>query len=150
MTYMTEPSWGLPDPERDADLYADVPLKRAIAWVVDSILIFLMTLLVLPFTAFVGLLFYGALWLSISFLYRTLTIAGGSATLGMRLMSIQLRNARGERFGLADAVVHTSIYMVCFSFFIPQVISAVLMLSSSRGQGLSDLALGSTALNRCR
>jgi uncharacterized RDD family membrane protein YckC len=150
MTYMTETSWGLPDPERDADLYADVPLKRAIAWVIDSILIFLITLLVLPFTAFVGLLFYGALWLTASFLYRTLTIAGGSATLGMRLMSIQLRNARGERFGLADAVVHTAIYMVCFSFFIPQVVSAVLMLSSSRGQGLPDLALGSTALNRCR
>ncbi|MFD0978443.1 RDD family protein [Tropicimonas aquimaris] len=147
---MTEPSWGLPDPEYNAELYADVPVKRAIAWIVDALVIFGLTLLVLPFTAFTALFFYPLLWLFVSFLYRTFTIANGSATLGMRLMSIELRTFRGERFSLPDAAMHTLMHMVCFSFLLPQVASGILMLTTTRGQGLPDLALGSTALNRTR
>ncbi|WP_089233068.1 RDD family protein [Tropicimonas sediminicola] len=147
---MTEPSWGLPDPEYNAELYADVPVKRAIAWIVDALVIFGITLLVLPFTAFTALFFYPLLWLFVSFLYRTFTIANGSATLGMRLMSIELRTFRGERFSFPDAAMHTLMHMVCFSFLLPQIASAILMLTTARGQGLPDLALGSTALNRTR
>lgn len=150
MSLMTEPSWGLPDPDYHADLYADVPVKRAMAWIVDALIIFALTLLVLPFTAFTALFFYPLLWLLVSFLYRTFTIAGGSATLGMRLMSIELRTFRGERFGFPEAAMHTFMHMVCFSFLVPQIVSAILMLTTARGQGLPDLALGSAALNRSR
>lgn len=150
MTYTTDPAHGLPDPERHAELYADIPLKRALAWVVDAFLVLLLTLLALPFTAFTGIFFFPVLWVIVSFAYRVLTINGRSATLGMRLMSIELRNWRGERFAFGDAVLHTLLYTVFFSFFIPQVISAVLMLTSARAQGLHDLILGSAAINRGR
>ncbi|WP_116133929.1 RDD family protein [Tropicimonas sp. IMCC34043] len=147
---MNDPLWGLPDPDLHADLYADVPVKRAIAWVFDALLVFLLTLLALPFTAFLGLFFYPLLWIGISFLYRVFTIAGGSATWGMRLMSIQLRTGRGERFGPADAIMHTLLYTLCVSFLVPQLISAVLMMTSARSQGLHDMVLGTTAINRSR
>ncbi|MBS8228700.1 RDD family protein, partial [Vannielia litorea] len=42
----------LPDPELNPEFYADTPAKRFFAWLVDGVLIFLVTLLVLPFTAF--------------------------------------------------------------------------------------------------
>ena len=40
---MTDTRWGLPDPELSPDLYADVPLKRFLAWVVDFVVIAVLT-----------------------------------------------------------------------------------------------------------
>ena len=141
---------GLPDPEFEDEFYADIPAKRAMAWVIDAIVTFLLTLVLLPFTAFTALIFYPVFWLIVSFLYRVVTIAGGSATLGMRLMSVELRNWRGERFSLIDAILHTGLYTLSFSFLIPQMISAALMLTTARAQGLHDLVLGTAAVNRSR
>lgn len=150
MSDMTYSAPGLPDPDRYAEFYADVPVKRAMAWIVDAMLVFLLTILILPFTAFTGLFFYPLLWLVVSFAYRVITIASGSATLGMRLMSIELRTWRGERFGPGEATLHTLLYTVFFSSLVPQIISAVLMLTTARAQGLHDLILGSAAVNRGR
>ncbi len=141
---------GLPDPDYHGEFYADIPTKRAVAWVVDAIITFLLTLLLLPLTAFTALIFFPVFWLVVSFLYRVVTITRGSATLGMRLMSIELRTWRGERFTLGDAILHTGLFTLCFSFLIPQMISAALMLSTARAQGLHDLALGTAAVNRSR
>ena len=142
--------WGLPDPIRSADLYADVPLKRLGAWLVDSVLIAGLCLLAIPFTAFTAIFFLPALWLLVGLAYRILTLARRSATPGMRLMAIELRTHRGERFGLADAAVHTALYTLCMSLVFPQVLSIVAMLVTARGQSLPDLALGTAALNRTR
>ncbi|MEM9247979.1 MAG: RDD family protein [Pseudomonadota bacterium] len=139
-----------PDPRRDAAFYANVPAKRLFAWVIDSIVILMLTLLVLPFTLFTALFFLPFLWLVLSFAYRTVTLSGRSATWGMRFMGIELRNVRGERFALGDAAAHTVLYTLAMAFVVPQIVSAVLMLSTERGQGLPDLALGSVALNARR
>lgn len=138
----------LPDPDYQADFYADVPLKRLIAFVVDTALILVLTVLVLPFTAFAGLFFFPALAMMVGFLYRVLTIAGGSATPGMRLMAIELRNASGERLDLPQAVLHTLLFTVFFSMMLPQLASIALMLTGPRAQGLHDLVLGTAAINR--
>jgi uncharacterized RDD family membrane protein YckC len=147
---MTDPVWGLPDPVRHAEFYADVPVKRAVAWIVDALVIFGLTLLVLPFTAFTGLFFYPVLWLVVSASYRVLTISSRSATLGMRLMSIELRTFRGERFDFSYAVAHTGLYLLFAAFMVPQVISVVMMLTTARAQGLHDKVLGTAAVNRSR
>ncbi len=138
----------LPDPELNPEFYADTPTKRFFAWLVDGVMIFVVTLLVLPFTAFTGLLFYPLLWLVISFAYRTITLASGSATWGMRLMSLEMRTYRGERFGLGEAFAHTLIYTIAISTFLVQVLSVVLMLTTPRRQGLGDHLLGTVAINR--
>lgn len=138
----------LPHPEHDRALYADVPVKRLLAWVVDSLLIALLTAIAVPLTAFTALFFLPALWIGIGLVYRVLSLTGRSATPGMRLMGIELRTHRGERFGLADASVHTLLYSLCISMLLPQVLSIGLILGSARGQSLPDLALGSVALNR--
>ena len=147
-TYDTHDAPGLPDPELAPEFYADTPAKRFFAWLIDGVLIFLVTLVVLPFTAFTGIFFYPLLWLVISFAYRTVTLASGSATWGMRLVSIEMRTFRGGRFGLGEAFVHTLVYSLAFSTFLVQVISIVLMLTTQRKQGLPDMLLGSVALNR--
>jgi len=75
---------GLPDPHRSAEFYDGIPTKRLLAWVVDTVLIGLVSVLVLPFTAFTALFFFPALMLVVGFAYRWFTLAGGSATWGMR------------------------------------------------------------------
>ena len=49
--------WGLPSPEVYPEFYADIPAKRLFAFVVDAVLIGLITLLIVPFTAFTALFF---------------------------------------------------------------------------------------------
>jgi uncharacterized RDD family membrane protein YckC len=147
---MTDPYAALPDPVREAEFYADVPLKRGLAWLVDAILIALLVALAIPFTAFTALFYLPALWLVVGLAYRIVSIAKGSATPGMRLAGIEFRTHRGERFGAAEAALHTLIYSVCMAFFLPQIVSVVLMFVSPRAQGLADLALGSVAINRAR
>jgi uncharacterized RDD family membrane protein YckC len=139
---------GLPDPETRPEFYAGVPAKRLFAWVVDVVLIALLTALILPFTAFVGIFFLGALYVVASFLYRWVTLARGSATIGMRLLSIEIRDRFGERLDSGTAFLHTVGYTVSVAIFPLQFISAALMLISSRAQGLSDHVLGTAAVNR--
>ncbi len=138
----------LPDPVYQAEFYADVALKRALAWVVDTILIALACLLILPLTAFAGLFFLPLLYLTVGFAYRTFTLSARSATWGMRLFAIEFRDHRGRPFDLPTAFLHTLGYTVTISMLLPQIVSAVLMLTGARGQGLTDLVLGSVAINR--
>ncbi|SPF80694.1 RDD family protein [Pseudoprimorskyibacter insulae] len=138
----------LPDPAAQPEFYRDVPMKRALAWLIDTILIMLLVVPVVVLTAFVGLFFLPFLFLIVGFFYRTLTIASGSATWGMRMMSIELRNAYGERLDGAQAFMHTAGYTLSISIFPVQLVSMVLMGIGDRGQGLSDLALGTVMINR--
>lgn len=145
---MTDIHWGLPDPETQPDFYSDVPVKRLIAFVIDTVLILLLTVLVLPFTAFTGLFFFPFLMMLVGFAYRVVTLAAGSATLGMRLAAIEFRTGDGQRFTLFQAFLHTLTFSISFSMVVPQVVSVVLMLSTPRGQSLADLLLGCAAINR--
>ena len=139
---------GLPDPERDADFYARVPTKRALAWLADVTLVLIVSVLILPFTAFTGLFFFPVLMMMVGFTYRWFTIAGGSATWGMRLMRIELRDHAGGRLNGLTALLHTAGYTVSVVTFPLQLISAAMMAATPRGQGISDYLLGTTAINR--
>lgn len=138
----------LPDPVTQPEFYADIPLKRLLAWLVDTVVIVVIGVLILPFTAFTGLFFFPVLLLVIGFFYRVTTITNRSATWGMRLMAIELRNSAGERFGFPLAVAHTLGLSISFAMPLLQVASVIMMLVTSRRQGLSDQLLGTVAINR--
>lgn len=144
----TAPYWGLPDPDMKPEFYADIPTKRFFAWAVDTGLILLMCLLIIPFTAFTALFFLPFLYLVVGFLYRTVTLANRSATPGMRLMAMEFRTHDGNRLDLPMAILHTLGFTVSVSMVLPQVVSIVLMLTTPRAQGLTDMILGTAALNR--
>ncbi|MCB1339892.1 MAG: RDD family protein [Pseudooceanicola sp.] len=143
-----DPFSALPDPVRQGHFYDGVPAKRLIAWVVDSIVILVLCLVAVLMTFFVGILIWPLLYLGIGFLYRVATLSGGSATLGMRLAGIELRRHDGARLDGTTALLHTLIYSVCIAFPLLQLGSVVLMVTTPRGQGLPDMALGTVALNR--
>lgn len=138
----------LPDPVQTPAFYQGVALKRGIAFVVDALLIGVIGLVLLPFTAFLGLFFLPLFFLVVGFFYRVATITSGSATWGMRLMAIELRNAQGARLSGSEAFLHTAGFSLSMAFPPLQLISAVMMIVTPQGQGLTDMVLGTTALNR--
>lgn len=148
MNTWTATSSGLPDPHYQAEFYADVTMKRAIAWVIDAVVIGTLVALSVVLTAFIGIFFLGFLTFAISFLYRSITIATFSATPGMMLTAIELRTHRGERFDAVTAMLHTLGFLLSMSFVVVQLVSIVLMFTTPRGQGLNDMILGTAAVNR--
>ncbi len=139
-----------PDPDTQADFYDGVPTKRLLAWVLDMIATIAMCLLILPFTAFTGVFFFPFLMLVVGFIYRVITLSTGSATWGMRLMAIELRDVRDRPFDFSTALFHTLGYSISWAMAPLQLISMIMMCVTARKQGLSDIVLGSVAVNRRR
>ena len=144
----TETMSGLPYPEYQAEFYQDVPSKRVISWLIDIVITLALTLLVLVFTFPISLFFLPFWFMTIGFLYRTFTISRWSATLGMRLMAIELRHSDGSRFDLPSALMHTVLFSVASSFVLPQLISLAVAMNTPRKQLLHDLLMGTAAVNR--
>ena len=139
---------GLPDPVRKPEFYAAIRRKRLAAWALDTVQVGLACTLLLPFTAFTGILFFPLMMITVGFVYRWTTIASGSATRGMRLVALELRGADGRRLRPESAFQHTLGYTLSFLFPVAQVVSVVMMLVSRRKQGLTDQVLGTAAINR--
>ena len=138
----------LPDPTREAEFYQDVPAKRLIAWVADVFLISLITALLTLLSLFTALLILPLVYATVSFLYRWVSLTRRSATPGMRFAAIELRSRDGGPLDGATAFFHTVGYFVSVAVFPLQLVSIALMLMSERKQGLTDMVLGTAALNR--
>jgi uncharacterized RDD family membrane protein YckC len=138
----------LPDPETQPEFYESVVTKRLLAWVLDISMIACIIVPIFFFTLGLAFLIAAPLWLVISFLYRWATLSNRSATLGMRVMSIELRSARGQRLDGGTAFIHTLGYFLSSGMFLVQLVSIACMLASRRGQSLTDLALGTVMLNQ--
>lgn len=137
-----------PDPLTQPEFYSGVAFKRGVAWLFDTILIAGITLLLAVVTLGLGLFFLVPLFFIVSFLYRVITLTGRSATPGMRLMNVMLLTREGERFDFGHALLHTIGYTLSIGTMLIQLLSVVLMLTSARGQSLTDIVMGSVAINR--
>ncbi|MCU9837590.1 MULTISPECIES: RDD family protein [Ruegeria] len=138
----------LPHPDHQPEFYQSVAVKRFFAWVFDTCVILFLSLIVVLLTAFVGAFVWPILYLVVGFVYRVATIAGGSATWGMRFVGVELRDAYGSRLDGGLALAHTAGYTVSMAIPVLQIISILMMLLGSRAQGLTDAVLGTVAINR--
>lgn len=138
----------LPDPDRHGAFYAGTALRRAGAWGIDVILTALVTALIVPLTAFVAIFFLPVLFVLVNALWRWGFLAVASATPGMWVMGIEFRRADGQRFDGTTAFLHTAGFVLSWALVLPQVVSVALMATGARGQGLTDLLLGTAAINR--
>ncbi|QYK40263.1 MAG: RDD family protein [Paracoccaceae bacterium] len=138
----------LPDPERHAAFYAGTASRRVVAWVVDSLATAILTVVILPFTAFTGLFFLPLLFATVNAAWRWATLAAWSATPGMALAGIELRGSDGGRLDGGTAFLHTLGYVLSWTFVLPQILSVALMATSGRGQGLTDIVIGTAAIRR--
>lgn len=146
---------GIPDPHRDPQFYAGVPLRRFVAFIIDSLII-LFLLLCFAFVA--GVLSLGLVFLAgpllllmfgaVGFLYRWILIVQRSATIGMIITGLEIRDRDGNRMGQLTAFIHTAgFYATCF--FLPLLfIGWFLMFTAPHRRAMHDLILGSVVINR--
>lgn len=148
MAYMTANRSALPDPFQQPEFYAGVLPKRAIAWIMDVILITVLSFIAGILTLSLAWFLWPITFVVIGFLYRTATLASGSATWGMRLMGIELRDIAGERFTGMTSLIHVVGYYASMAFVLPAVASIAAMFITDKRQSLVDLILGTAAINR--
>ncbi len=137
-----------PDPHVHPEFYDGTPTKRLVAWGIDVVLIALGTVAVIMLTALVGLFFVPLIYFALSFAYRVITLSRASATWGMRLVALELRDRDDRPFDMATAFLHTLGYSLSVAMPLAQLVSIVMMCSSERRQGLTDMLLGTVALNK--
>lgn len=147
MTYSQTYS-GPPDPDIDPQFYQGVPAKRLLAFAIDVIAVWGIAILASLLTLGVGFIFFAFIVVVVDAIYRITTITNHSATFGMRIMGIELRDAQGQPFNLVHAVAHTIMFYVAAAFVIVQLISVLMMAGSHYGRGVHDLPIGSTMINR--
>ncbi|QMU59952.1 MAG: RDD family protein [Boseongicola sp.] len=138
----------LPHPETHPDFYEDVVSKRFMAWLVDVVIISALTAILTVFTLFTALFFLPFFYAVVSFLYRWIGLSRHSATLGMRLFSLEFRRDDGSKFDGSTAFMQVAGYFVSLAIFPLQLVSIVMMLMSERRQGLTDMVLNTVMLNK--
>jgi uncharacterized RDD family membrane protein YckC len=138
----------LPDPDSQPEFYQSEATKRFFAWLFDIAFISLLCTVAILLTFGMGFFILALIYAVISFVYRVVTIANGSATLGMRFMGIELRDAFGARMDTGKAIAHTAGYFVSMAIPVLQIISVIMMMTSARCQGLTDAFLGTVMINQ--
>lgn len=139
---------GLPDPEHDPQFYTGVPFKRLIAWFIDFFVIIALGLGVSIATIGIAAVFFPLTLLIINLLYRIYFLKSRSATPGMMMTGIEIRNHLGNRLNSEEALWHTVVFTLAMMFVFIQILSVAMMLFSYRGQGVHDYLRGTTAINR--
>jgi uncharacterized RDD family membrane protein YckC len=140
----------LPDPAFQPEFYADVPMKRVLAWAVDAVLILILTGIVLALTLFIGVLILPVIYFAVSVAYRTVTLTRFGATPGMMLVALKLRGLDGSRPDQRVALGHSLIHSLAMIFVVPQIVSVAMILLTPYKQGLHDWIMGTTVLNKAR
>ena len=145
----------VPDPHRDPQFYQGVPLRRLVAFLIDLIIVLLL-LLSLVFVG--GALSFGAIVFAgplvgvifgaTGFLYRWIMLAERSATVGMMLTGIEVRDGNGDPMIRSTAFLHTAGYYVTFVFPPLLFIGWFLMFTSPHRRAMHDLPLGSVVINK--
>ncbi|MEM9316914.1 MAG: RDD family protein [Pseudomonadota bacterium] len=146
---------GIPDPHTDPQFYENVPIRRLAAFVVDTIIIFAIWVVLIFVGSILSAVTLGlgaplvALAFSISgFAYRWLLVTQRSATLGMMLTGIEIRDAAGNKLNPTIGFVHTFAYYVTLFILPLAIIGWVLMASSAHRRAMHDTFLGTVVINR--
>lgn len=144
------------DPATQPELFRGVLTRRFFAFIIDLVILSVPILLGIVFIALFGIVTLGLGWmlfwlvspLSVvwALLYYGLTLGGPhSATIGMRVMDLQLRTWYGEPAYFVLGAAHAVLYWVSVSVLTPLVL--LLGLFTSRKQLLHDLVLGTVVVN---
>lgn len=147
------PASGAPDPFAHYELYRGVALKRAIAYLIDLLVIGFFLLMAAIVLTVIGVLTFGLLhpllitiYALIPFCYHTLLLGGPShATLGMRIMGVEMRSLTIGRPDYLQAAVQTVLFYLSIAIFSPILLWA---LFDSRRRMLHDILAGTYVVNR--
>ncbi|WP_350334513.1 RDD family protein [Coralliovum pocilloporae] len=130
-----------------------VRTRRMMAFVVDAIIIAVLTSIMYVVVAVLGIVTLSLGWLlfpavfpCVALLYNASTLGSrDAATIGMRLMGLQVRFEDGASMTMLQALAHTLLFYVSVTILTPFVL--LLSLFTRHKQLLHDLLLGVIAVN---
>lgn len=145
------------DPWTQPELFRGVLTRRLFAFLIDLVVLSIPVILAVVFIAIFGLVTLGLGW-SLFWLVSPATVIwpivyygmslGGphSATVGMRMMDLQMRTFSGTPGYFMLGCAHAVLFWASVSFLTPLVL--VVGLFNGRRQLLHDLVLGTVVVNR--
>ncbi|WP_315703364.1 MULTISPECIES: RDD family protein [unclassified Bradyrhizobium] len=144
------------DPALQPELFRGVLLRRMVAFLIDLVVLAIPVVLAVIFIAVFGLITLGLGWALFwlispasviwALVYYGSTIGGPhSATIGMRLMDLELRTWYGAPGYFVLGAVHAVCFWISISVLSPLVL--LLGLFNSRRRLLHDFLLGTVIVN---
>jgi len=144
------------DPATMPELFEGVLARRVVAFVIDVIVIAVPVLLAVVFIFVFGLVTFGLGWtlywlLSPSTVIWALLYYGlcfgspASATIGMRIMDLEMRTWYGAPAYFVLGAVHAVVYWITVSALTPLVL--VVGFFNERGRLLHDILVGTVVIN---
>lgn len=141
------------DPVAQPHLFEGVLGRRVMAFLVDATIILALTVLAYVLLGVLGILTLGLAWFLIPLAfpvvalgYSALTLGGpSSATVGMRLMGLEMRTWYGSRMYALLAVFHTLVFYFSVSILTPFIL--LLSLFNDRKRCLHDFVSGAVVIN---
>src|SRR5690349_3628888 len=144
------------DPWAEPELFRGVLTKRVFAFLIDLLVLSIPVILAIMFIAVFGLVTLGLGW-ALFWLVSPATVIwaviyygaslGGphSATLGMRVMDLELRTWYGAPGYFVLGAMHAVLFWISISFLSPLVL--LVGLFNSRRRLLHDVVLGTVIIN---
>jgi uncharacterized RDD family membrane protein YckC len=144
------------DPLANPELFEGVLARRCIAFLIDFIIIGIPALLAGLFIFIVGLVTFGLGWLLYwllwpatviwAIVYYGMTFGGpASATIGMRVMDLEMRTWYGTPAYFVLGAVHAIVYWLTVSFLTPLIL--LVALFNERRRLLHDMLVGTIVIN---
>jgi uncharacterized RDD family membrane protein YckC len=144
------------DPDFEPELFRGVLTRRIFAFLIDLVVLSVPVIFGYVFIAVFGLLTLGLGWMLFwlawpasvvwAVVYYGASLGGShSATLGMRVMDLELRTWYGASGYFVLGAMHAVLFWVSISFLSPLVL--LVGLFNSRRRLLHDIVLGTVVIN---
>ena len=144
------------DPAANPELFVGVLARRCIAFVIDIIIIAIPVLLAALFIVIFGVVTLGLGWLLFwlfwpatviwAIVYYGLTFgSAASATIGMRVMELEMRTWYGAPAYFVLGAVHAIVYWLTVSYLTPLIL--LVAFFNERRRCLHDMLVGTIVIN---
>ena len=141
------------DPVAQPQLFNGVIGKRTVAFIIDAIIILVLTAIAYVVVALLGVITLGLAWLlfglvfpAVGLGYNALTVGGPkSATIGQRMMGLEVRMWFGGKVTPLIAAFHALLFWFSLVIFCPILLWA---LFDPRKRCLHDILAGVVVLTR--
>jgi uncharacterized RDD family membrane protein YckC len=144
------------DPWLEPELFRGVLTKRVFAFLIDLVILSIPIVLAILFITLFGIVTLGLGWFLFwlispfsviwALIYYGMTLGGpNGATVGMRMMDIEMRTWTGDKPYFVLGAVHAVLYWISVSFLSPLVL--LVGLFNARSRLLHDFLLGAVLIN---
>ncbi len=144
------------DPATQPELFDSVLARRVIAFVIDALIVLVPAILAAMFIVVFGIVTFGlgfalfALWLPATVIwalvYFGVTLGSeASATLGMRVVDLEMRTWYGAPAYFVLGAVHAVVFWVTISVLTPFIL--LVAFFNDRRRLLHDILLGTVVIN---